>query len=85
MREMLVNEDVRERFILIGVQTAERSEMISMEDSLVELEELVQTAGGDSVACVVQNAQRIHPGTYMGSGKLEEVRQMMIYLVNGKF
>ena len=50
MREMLVNEDVRERFILIGVQTAERSEMIPMEDSLVELEELVQTAGGDSVA-----------------------------------
>ena len=77
MSEMLVNEDVKERFILIGVQTAERSEMIPMEDSLVELEELVQTAGGDSVACVVQNAQRIHPGTYMGSGKLEEVRQML--------
>ena len=48
-----------------------------MEDSLGELEELVETAGGDSVAMVVQNAQRIYPGTYMGSGKLEEVRQML--------
>ena len=70
MGEMLVNEDVKERFILIGVQTADQDGLVSMEDSLVELEELVQTAGGDSVACVVQNAQRIHPGTYMGSGKL---------------
>lgn len=77
MGEMLVNEDVKERFILIGVQTADQDGLVSMEDSLVELEELVQTAGGDSVACVVQNAQRIHPGTYMGSGKLEEVRQML--------
>ena len=77
MSEMLVNEAVKERFILIGVQTADQDGLVAMEDSLVELEELVQTAGGDSVACVVQNVQRIHPGTYMGSGKLEEVRQML--------
>ena len=37
MGEMLVNEDVKERFILIGVQTADQDGLVSMEDSLVEL------------------------------------------------
>ena len=76
MTEMITNDTARETFILIGVQTAD-SQGISMEDSLDELEELVHTAGADCVAKVVQNMERIHPGTYMGSGKLEEIKCML--------
>lgn len=84
MGEMLVNEDLRERFILIGVQTPDESGMTAMEDSLAELARLVETAGGEAVAMVVQNAQRVNPGTYMGSGKLEEIRCMLdMYDANG--
>ena len=76
MTEMITNDKARETFILIGVQTAD-TKGISMEDSLDELEELVHTAGADCVAKVVQNMERIHPGTYMGSGKLEEIKCML--------
>ncbi len=74
---MLINEPTRESYILIGVQTPNPQGYISMEDSLKELGELVRTAGADAVATVIQNAERIHPGTYMGSGKLEEIRQLL--------
>lgn len=76
MTEMITNDKARETFILIGVQTAD-TKGISMEDSLDELEELVHTAGADCAAKVVQNMERIHPGTYMGSGKLEEIKCML--------
>lgn len=46
--------------------------------SLDELEELVQTAGAETVAKVIQNRERIHPGTYIGKGKIEEI-QGLIY------
>ena len=43
------------------------------EKSLDELEELVDTAGGVTVGRLIQNREHIHPGTYLGSGKLDEL------------
>ena len=43
-------------------------------ESLDELGELVKTAGAEPVAVLVQNREKIHPGTYIGKGKIEELR-----------
>ena len=67
---------LEERVILIGVQTA-----ADVEVSLDELEELASTAGAVTVGKVIQNREAVHPGTYIGKGKIEEVRAL-VYALN---
>lgn len=62
-----------ERIILVGVALGDETKVWQ---SLEELEELGQTAGAVTVAKVIQNRERIHPGTYVGKGKLEELREL---------
>ena len=69
---------LEERVILIGVQTAEDE---NVEVSLDELEELASTAGAVTVGKVIQNREAVHPGTYIGKGKIEEVRAL-VYALN---
>lgn len=71
---MYENEQVTERVILIGIQTSEGEDAW---ESLEELEELAQTAGAVTLAKVIQNREQIHPGNYVGTGKAEEIRQMV--------
>lgn len=59
-----------EKVILVAVNTGREEDT---EDSLEELEELVKTAGAQSVATLVQNREKIHPGTYLGKGKIQEL------------
>ena len=66
--------DIEERVILVGVQQAEGDDT---EESVKELGELAQTAGAQVVGSVIQNREKIHPGTYIGKGKLDEVRMML--------
>lgn len=66
--------DIEERVILVGVQQADGDDT---EESVKELGELAQTAGAQVVGSVIQNRERIHPGTYIGKGKLDEVRMML--------
>jgi len=47
------------------------------EITLEELEELGQTAGAVTVGMVIQKRERMHPGTYIGKGKIEEVAQLV--------
>ena len=63
-----------ERVILVGVQTGEND---NVEESLDELRELASTAGAVTVGRIVQNREAIHPGTYIGKGKIEEVRALV--------
>lgn len=70
-------EEVEEKVILVGVSVQEGDDT---EDSLTELGELVQTAGAEVVGITVQNREGIHPGTYVGTGKLQEIRQMLVEL-----
>lgn len=65
----------KERVILVAVATSDNDDTLQ---SLDELEELVETAGAETVAKVIQNRERIHPGTYIGKGKIEEI-QGLIY------
>ena len=66
-------EELEERVILIGVATRDGDDT---EQSLKELRELADTAGAITVGTVIQNREQVHPGTYIGKGKIEEVRQL---------
>lgn len=63
-----------ERLILVAVATEEGDDTW---ESLEELEELGQTAGAVTVAKVVQNRDRVHSGTYLGKGKIQEVKELV--------
>lgn len=71
MAEMIEIGEVEERVILLGVETGEESSMASLD----ELEELVDTAGAITVDKIIQNRENIHPGTYLGKGKIDEVKE----------
>lgn len=63
-----------EKVILVAVSTEEEERA---KESLKELGELVKTAGAEVVGSVVQNRDTIHPGTYVGSGKLDELKWLV--------
>lgn len=67
-------KEEQEKIILVGVATADGDDT---KQSLEELEELGQTAGAVTVAMVIQNRERMHPGTYIGKGKIEEVADLV--------
>lgn len=66
--------EIEERVILVGVQVNDGEDT---EESLDELEELAETAGASAVGKVIQNREAIHPGTYIGKGKIEEIRGLI--------
>jgi len=66
-----------ERVVLVGVITQHQDEEKSTE-YLDELEFLVSTAGGKSVKRFVQKLDKPHPKTFLGAGKLEEVRDYVL-------
>ena len=65
-----------ERVILAGVHTG-RADRINdtTDESMDELCELVKTAGGEVVGIMIQNKSDIESGTYMGEGKLYELKE----------
>lgn len=65
---------LEERVVLVGVQTGDND---NVEESLDELEELASTAGAVTVGKIIQKREAVHPGTYIGKGKIEEVRAMV--------
>jgi len=77
MAEAFHIEDWKEQVILVGVSSQEGDDT---QDSLLELRELVETAGAEVVGFAVQNRETIHPGTYVGTGKLQEIREMLTEL-----
>ena len=69
--------DVEERVILVGVQEGDGEDA---EESVEELAELSKTAGAQVVGTVIQKRERIHPGTYVGKGKMEELKMLLTAL-----
>ncbi|MBQ9118839.1 MAG: GTPase HflX [Lachnospiraceae bacterium] len=63
-------KEERERVILLGVQVSDNDDTM---ESLAELKELAKTAGAETLDIIVQNRESVHPGTYIGKGKIEEV------------
>ena len=71
---MVEFEEIREKVILVGVQQMSGDDT---EESVYELGELADTAGAQVAGTVIQRRESIHPGTYIGKGKIEEVRQLL--------
>ena len=69
---MIQTEEKKEKFILVGVETGKDR----MEESLSELAELLDTAGGETVGRVIQNLESINKATYVGKGKVEEIKEL---------
>lgn len=75
MSETIEIKEQIERVLLVGVSEQDGDDT---EDSLLELADLVHTAGAEVVGTVVQNRQLIHPGTYVGTGKVDEIKQCLV-------
>lgn len=74
MAEAFELEELQEKVILVGVSEQEGDDA---EDSLVELAELVRTAGAQVVGTLIQKRELIHPGTYVGTGKVAEIAELI--------
>ncbi len=71
---MYENREVKERVLLVAVREQDADDT---EESLAELAELARTAGAEVVGTVIQNLARPHPSTYVGSGKVEEIKDLL--------
>lgn len=63
-----------ERVLLVGVSTSDQDDTWM---SLDELKDLADTAGAVTVGRVVQNREQAHPATYIGKGKIEELKDLL--------
>jgi GTP-binding protein HflX len=71
----LIDRRFREKIVLVGVVAWPRT-LDEVEASLDELALLVDTAGADEVARIVQRREAPDPATYIGRGKAEELRHL---------
>lgn len=74
MAEVFDIEELEEKVILVGVSEQDGDDA---EDSVAELAELVKTAGATVVGTLIQKRERIHPGLYVGTGKVEEIAELI--------
>lgn len=63
-----------EKIILVSVETQEDDDTMELLD---ELEELAETAGARVLGKVIQKREKIHPSTYIGKGKIQEVKELV--------
>lgn len=67
-------EEQKESMILVGIQLYENERT---EESLDELAELAKTAGAEVAGRVIQKREAVHPVTYVGKGKLLELKEVL--------
>lgn len=79
MEKIYETEEVKERVILVAVdvEAAGGDFTLTAEQSLDELQELAETAGAQTVGRLVQKREHVHPGTYIGKGKLDELKNLI--------
>ena len=68
-------KEIVEKVILLGVDVGDDTK-----ESVKELADLVDTAGAIVLDSIIQTRERIHPGTYLGKGKIEEVKERVMEL-----
>ncbi len=74
MAEPFKIEEIEEKVVLVGVSEQDGDDA---EDSVAELAELVKTAGAVVVGTLIQKRELIHPGTYIGTGKVAELAELV--------
>jgi GTP-binding protein HflX len=77
LTDTLISRDTREKIVLVGV-ASNGTDLEDVDASLDELALLVDTAGADEVARVVQRRDRPDPATYVGRGKVDELREVSL-------
>ena len=71
-------EDVRGRALLVGLRCDSAADFDnSDEDTMAELEELLTTAGGETVLTAMQNRHTPDPRTFIGEGKVQELKELI--------
>ncbi|MCX6508120.1 MAG: GTPase HflX [Actinobacteria bacterium] len=73
----LIDRTFRERIVLVGVIFPDSS-AAELDKELDELALLVDTAGADVSARVVQRRDRPDPATFLGSGKVQELKEICL-------
>jgi GTP-binding protein hflX len=68
-------KEIVEKVVLLGVDVGDDTK-----ESMKELAELVDTAGATVLDSIIQSRERMHPGTYIGKGKIEEVKDRVMEL-----
>lgn len=72
--KLLRTEAPQEKALLVGVNLFNEQELLPLEDSMDELELLADTAGVEVIGYITQNLDTPNPKTFIGSGKVEEVK-----------
>ncbi len=73
-KQPLPTQTPRERALLVGTDRRDQVQLLSIEESLYELKLLAQTAGLSVVGEVTQRINRPDPRTYVGAGKVKEIK-----------
>ena len=71
------NKESRDHAVLVGLRSPVLGEDSADEESLMELSELVDTAGGDTAGIILQSREKPDPHSFIGEGKVEEVKRMV--------
>ena len=71
---MAMGNDLKEKYILVGIAERDEEEAYS---SLDELADLLDTAGGEALFQFIQKRQHPDPATYIGKGKADELRELI--------
>ena len=70
-------EKKRDYAVLVGLRSPVLGADSADEESLAELGALVETAGGEPVGTILQSREKPDPHSFIGEGKVEEVRRMV--------
>ena len=74
---MAETQEVRDKVVLVGLNSPVlKKEENADEDTMEELSALVETAGGETVGIVLQNRPSPDPRTFIGEGKVAEVKEL---------
>jgi len=76
-RAPIPTQQPKERAVLVGVELRHRRSLLPLEESLRELARLAETAGLEVVGQVTQKLNRPNPSTFVGKGKLEEIKALV--------
>ena len=78
IKEQAAPEQPRDRAVLVGLSSPKLDKRDNAdEDTLEELADLVETAGGAVVASVLQNRLSPEPRSFIGEGKVAEIRELV--------
>lgn len=72
---IMENNIKTERVVLAGID--EKSPVNDIQEQMAELAELARTAGTEVAGQLLQRREDIHPGHYLGKGKVEELRDLV--------